>query len=152
MTVDQRQKIILTEDKSAKNYISIIAGIEHDDVDRLTDESYRTLFNKLNSELNPPDNTVKTVIEIDGVKYGLIDFDKITLVKRMNISTYRAEFEKNIHKILNEIYIKQGEITNGEKNADVFLKANWDDVYPTFVFFSNIGKEVASEVNEILQK
>lgn len=154
MTVGQRQQILLTEDKTVKNYISIIAGISCDDVDKLTDKSYNELFHKLNAELNPPDSTVNTVIEINGVKYGLIDFDKITLAKRINLSTYRAEFEKNIHKILNEIYIRQDakSNSNGEDNAKEFLQADWAKVYPTFVFFSNIGKEVASAVSEILKK
>ncbi len=94
-----------------------------------------------------PEPKAHEKIKVDGVKYRLIDFDKMSLAQLVDIEEYVSDgIIKNAHKILSVLYLPYKNILSNElknyepnKGLEEGLKSlTLDVLYPTLVFFYHI--------------
>ena len=93
------------------------------------------------------------IIEVNGRKYGLCDFSKITLAQLIDSEAYfEAGLMDNMHKLFGVIYLpitkysmitkkyELEEYTPNEERDNDFLDVTMDKLYPTMLFFYHIVK------------
>lgn len=110
----------------------------------------------------PKEKLTKT-IKWNGKRYGVVDFDKMSLAQFIDIEEYyNAGLLKNLHKILSVIYLpvkkwnpitKKYTLEEYEPNTereDMFLEMDMEFVWSTTLFFYRIGEVYINNMNSYL--
>jgi hypothetical protein len=100
-----------------------------------------------------------------GKRFGIIDFNDITLAQMVDIEEYYADnFNQNMHKILSCLYLettsynlltgkyKLKEYEPSKEREDMFLDMNMEFVWENILFFYHIGQIYLKGMKDYLNK
>lgn len=124
--------------------LSILIDTDPYEIKKLPVEDLIREFKKWEFINETPQPKAHEKIKVNGVKYKLIDFDKMSLAQLVDIEEYVSDgIIKNAHKILSVLYLPYKNILSKElkpyqpnKELEEGLKSlTLDVLYPTLVFF-----------------
>ncbi len=127
--------------------LSILIDTDPYEVKKLPIEEMVKEFKKWEFINETPEPKAHEKIKVNGVKYKLVDFDKMSLAQLVDIEEYVSDgIIKNAHKILSVLYlpyknILSNELKNYEPNKELeegLKSLTLDILYPTLVFFYHI--------------
>ncbi len=127
--------------------LSILIDTDPYEVKKLPIEEMVKEFKKWEFINETPEPKAHEKIKVNGVKYKLVDFDKMSLAQLVDIEEYVGDgIIKNAHKILSVLYlpyknILSNELKNYEPNKELeegLKSLTLDILYPTLVFFYHI--------------
>ncbi len=127
--------------------LSILIDTDPYEIKKLPVDDLISEFHKWEFINETPEPKAHEKIKVDGVKYKLIDFDKMSLAQLVDIEEYVSDgIIKNAHKILSVLYlpyknILSNELKNYEPNKELeegLKSLTLDVLYPTLVFFYHI--------------
>jgi hypothetical protein len=112
-----------------------------------------------------PEKKLTKTFKWKGKRYGVVDFDKMSLAQFVDIEEYYNNgFLKNLHKILSVIYLpvkKWNPITKKYtleeyepdiEREDMFLELDMEFVWTTILFFYHIGQIYITNINSYLEQ
>jgi hypothetical protein len=135
------------------NQLAVLLNKTNDEIENTPVDNLLAEFKLWGFLKDLPEQKRVDIIEINGRKYGLCDFSKITLAQLIDGEAYfEAGLMQNMHKLFGVIYLpitKYSMITkkyeleeyspNEERDND-FLDVTMDKLYPTMLFFYHIVK------------
>lgn len=163
----QELKNVPDNDNKVINTIAIFTDEDSEEV-RLWDNSS---FSRIASALSwtnvlPAKESMRNIIEIDGVEYGFIQkLSSLNNGNWMDIEHYLQDSVGNLHKLMaifyrpiltktDKFYITESYDTKTSVDrAELFLeKMNIQDCYGALLFFSSIGKESIESIKEYFKR
>lgn len=136
------------------NQLSVLLNKTNDEIENIPVDELLAEFKLWGFLKDLPEEKRVDIIEINGKKYGLCDFSKITLAQMVDGEAYfEAGIMQNMHKLLSVIYLpikkysiitKKYTIEDYEPDVERendFLDVTMDKLYPTMLFFYHIVKE-----------
>lgn len=127
--------------------LSILTDTDPYDIKKLPIETMISEFKKWEFINETPKPKAYEKIKVNGVSYGLVKFDKMSLAQLVDIEEYvSGGIIQNAHKILSVLYLPYKNIFSKElkeyepnKELEEGLKSlTLDKIYPTLVFFYHI--------------
>lgn len=127
--------------------LSILTDTDPYEIKKLPVDDMVSEFEKWEFINETPQPKAHEKIKVNGVKYKLIDFDKMSLAQLVDIEEYVSDgIIKNAHKILSVLYLPYKNILSKElkpyqpnKELEEGIKSvTLDVLYPTLVFFYHI--------------
>lgn len=127
--------------------LSILTDNDPYDIRKLPVDDMIKEFNKWDFINETPKGKEIKTIKVNKIKYGLIEFNKMSLAQLVDIEEYASEgIMDNAHKILSVLYLpyknlfskKLKEYEPNMDFADSLKSITLDKLYPTLVFFYHI--------------
>jgi hypothetical protein len=141
--------------------LSILTDTDPYDIKKLPIEEMVSEFNKWEFINETPKPNAIEKIKVNGVSYGLVKFDEMSLSQLVDIEEYASDgIIKNAHKILSVLYLpyknklsKKLKPYEPNKELEEGLKSvTLDKIYPTLVFFYLIVQTYLNASQQSLEK
>jgi hypothetical protein len=134
-----------------KMQMAIINDTDTSEIDRLPMAAMIEFTKEYAFISTIPEKKMTKTIKVDGKRYGLIDFDKMSMAQFVDIEEYyNAGLLNNLHKILSVIYLpiekyniftkkyKLVEYEPSKEREDMFLDLDMEFIWSITLFFYHI--------------
>lgn len=140
---------ILNDVELARNIIQLLTGWDKELIDRLDENNIADLSTQLTELLNASNKEIYNEFEHNGIKYKLVDTNKITFGQFVDIDSFMQKDEKykldNLHEVAAYLYCEENKKyseSDFDKRIEEMKTAPIKYVDSSLFFFLNTKKEL----------
>ena len=147
------------------NQMAIIRDTTIEEIEKLTPKELIDFTKEYEFLNKTPKPKLTKTFKKGGIRYGIMDFDKLTLAQMVDIEEYYADsFQLNMHKIMSCLYLetqsynfitkkyKLKEYEPSKEREDIFLDMDMEFIWENILFFYHIEQSYLKGMKAFLDK
>lgn len=145
------------------NQMAIIRDTTIEEIEKLTPSELIEFTKEYSFLSSTPKGKLTKTFKLNGIRYGIMDFNKLTLAQMVDIEEYYSDsFQMNLHKIMSCLFLEiksynfitkkytLKEYEPSKEREDIFLDMNMQFIWENILFFYHIEQTYLKGMKDYL--